>query len=570
MPSQMKMSLKAFNETVNTILSPLSAEQLSSIIKSMAKDVLPSNRNTFIAKINIKDMQPTIELETADILDEIESLQEDIQEKIATEGEEYYYEDYDEDDSLAMYAEFVHPMSTLFDKTDALFDYGHFEAARGAYEKLFAIFDLEDDYGRGIRTEDVENTNVNEAADRYLRAVYLTDPHTDRHNTLLNAMEECRYIYSNSNRSSLKNIIEISTEALPEFEGFLENWIQLLEAEDTLQSNFLLREAVYLKNGITGLENLAHRIGQNQPRVFYELLRRSNHEKIFDKTITMAQQALNALAYDLPIKAAFADEMLEAAKKLGRKDIITQAQWLSFQHKPTLEKLLILFESEQGTAQKNLLQQASVVIESALNSKRESSSRVMSWENDHIEDKANPTKALLLHSYLLGSELTKAFELVKDLDSMRWNYSDNPQAFFIAFIFLSSTNKTLAKFPKNLAGFWDYATYDTLEHSWGPINLSNASIKKKLELAYQRGLSTEKNHHDRDLFDWCLEKIKDRIHGIVSNTARSSYGHAALLTMACTEMLKELERSADSGKFYLSIKQNYPRHSAFQKELRSA
>lgn len=63
-------------------------------------------------------------------------------------------------------------MTGLFDRAQAAYDYGHLALAREAYEKLFELFSLEDDYGRGVSASDLAGVDIEEARARYLRAVY--------------------------------------------------------------------------------------------------------------------------------------------------------------------------------------------------------------------------------------------------------------------------------------------------------------------------------------------------------------------------------------------------------------
>jgi len=128
----------------------------------------------------------------------------------------------------------------------------------------------------------------------------------------------------------------------------------------------------------------------------------------------------------------------------------------------------------------------------------------------------------------------------------------------------------VAKLPQHLAKFWDYAINTTLDYTsyYSHSDTSKTDTQKRLEGAYQ-ALTTGKKGHHQDSFAWCLKKSSDRINAIVSNTYRHSYHKAALLTVTCTEMLKELKKSAEANKFYRSIQQRYPRHSAFQAELKT-
>jgi hypothetical protein len=66
---------------------------------------------------------------------------------------------------------------------------------------------------------------------------------------------------------------------------------------------------------------------------------------------------------------------------------------------------------------------------------------------------------------------------------------------------------------------------------------------------------------------WCIMAAENRISAIVSNQHRRAYDRAALLTVACTDALKFI-KPIEAVKFFEGIKNKFPRHSAFQAELR--
>ncbi|MCL5783106.1 MAG: hypothetical protein M1476_04260 [Candidatus Thermoplasmatota archaeon] len=69
---------------------------------------------------------------------------------------------------------------------------------------------------------------------------------------------------------------------------------------------------------------------------------------------------------------------------------------------------------------------------------------------------------------------------------------------------------------------------------------------------------------------WCVEETGKRTDAIVGGKHRNSYNKAAVVLVACAEMLsKHGERSA--GKELVEgYRSKYNRHSAFQGELRNA
>jgi hypothetical protein len=174
------MPIKAFLREVEKRLSQYSADELRSILTPMAAAVSPHERRDFLMRL-----KPTAQgrdllartLQTDQLLLDIDELLRDLQEcvKSADEPEEYdYYDQYGEEDGENPYEDFFEPIGTLFDRIGGVFDSGKMELARSAYERLLTVFDLQDEYGRGLSVHDVPDVDIGKVHARYLRAVYET------------------------------------------------------------------------------------------------------------------------------------------------------------------------------------------------------------------------------------------------------------------------------------------------------------------------------------------------------------------------------------------------------------
>jgi hypothetical protein len=69
---------------------------------------------------------------------------------------------------------------------------------------------------------------------------------------------------------------------------------------------------------------------------------------------------------------------------------------------------------------------------------------------------------------------------------------------------------------------------------------------------------------------WCLDVSRRRAEAIVSNKYRKSYDKAANVTVACAEMLRLRGEPGEADRFVDDIRTRFPRHRAFQAELKAA
>lgn len=194
-----KIPVKAFWEAMEQRLAACSADELRAILRAMAQETPTTERAAFLAKL--KPIEETIliaqrTVQQEDLLADIDDLIQELKTAMrnADDWEERYNEwgEYDDEDSLGPYEEFVEPLANLFDRVEAAFDYGNLALARTAYQKLFEALNLEDDYGRGVHASDLTGVDLGEERARYLRAVYETEPPENRPQTLFEQMRQMR------------------------------------------------------------------------------------------------------------------------------------------------------------------------------------------------------------------------------------------------------------------------------------------------------------------------------------------------------------------------------------------
>jgi len=579
MPKVEKMSLKSFWEAVEQRLAACSADELRAILRAMAQGTPPSERKAFLARL--KPMAETAAavqhaLLQEELLADIADLTHDL--KTEMERAEYWEERYawdeyyDEEDSLGPYEEFVEPLIDLFDRTDAVFDYGNLALARAAYQKLFAVLELEDDYGRGISAEDLYSVDIGEACARYLRAVYETEPPAHRPQVLFEQMRQVQSWFARA-RPMLEDTIEISPKPLPDQDQFLADWIAFLRGQSGGDADGWLREAIRLSQGTRGLEELARAEGKKRPRAYLDWLAALEQEGKYREAFAVAQEALQILPDRLPIRAAIADHLCTAATKLNQTDTLRAGRWEAFVAKPTLARLLDLWEVvPAGEERTRLMQRAAQYVKdylAHLSSRQEAGTW---WGEDDLERPAWISKSVLAHAYLLAEEWDAARQLAAREKVLGWSSSDNPQGLVISFFLVLLSDKRSDTLPLNLTQLWQWGLQNSIGFGyWGGTGEEDSTLKR-LESAYADRLSTTSLSHGQQeqVLSWCLDVAQQRVNAIVGNQHRRSYPKAAVLIAACAEVLRLRGKGKEAGMLLDDVRNRFPRHRAFQAELKAA
>lgn len=568
-----KIPLKTFWDAVEQRLTTYSAEELRNILRAMAQDTPPSERQAFLDRL--KPREEAIEvveqaIDQEDLLADIDDAVQELSSEMEEPHEEYEWGEYNDEDSLGPYESFVEPLTELFDRTEAVFDSDNPALARQAYERLFAALQLEDGYGRGVSSYDLRGVDIDEARARYLRAVYETESSQRRPEVLFEHFGRFRS-WDFRSVPMLEDLLEISTRPLPDQDRFLEDWIAFLKQQDDANADRWLREAIRIARGVQGLEELALTEGAKRPRTYLDWFTVLEQEGHYHKVLNAAQAALQTLPAGLPIRAAIADHLCKAAAELDETNAFRAGCWEAFLAKPTVRRLVELWEALPEMAERmDWMRRAALHVEGYL---QRPPARPTAWAlgDDDLESPALVDKSTLAHTYLLSGEWEKAYQLAADEKALGWSGSGNPQGLVVAFLLMVLSGKTPGSSPANLDRIWGNAL--GFSSMFGDLVQSKeATLTDRLNGAYAellRNASLPQEQQEQNLA-WCLEVARQRIDGIVGGQHRRSYGKAAVLVGACIEVLRLRGNDQAAQTLLDEIRSRFPRHRAFQAELSAA
>ncbi len=581
MPRTDKLSLKTFWDAVEGQLAALSTDELRSILRALAVETRPLERRAFLDKLKpAKQVAARARKAAADdeLLSDIDDLVEEFREKMGSAEEPWederhgYWDDdyYNDEDSVGPYEEFVEPLAGLFDRAEAAFDYGNLPLARDAYRKLFEeALHLEDDYGRGVSASDLSGVDIGEACARYLRAVYETKQPARRPASLLEQMRQMPGWIAQY--PTFDDILQISPKPLPDQDRFLADWIALLRKQSGNDADAWLREAVRLLQGAAGLEELARAEGKNRPRAYLDWFTALEEDGKHRETLTAAQEALQKLPAKLPIRAAIADHLCAAAAKLKDDEALRAGRWEAFAAKPTLPRLLDLWDAAPAGERPALMQQAADRVKDYLAHPPRDSQMTNDWREDSLESPAWIDNSILAHIHLLAGDWDAAHQLAVHQKPLGWSSRDNPQGLAVAAFLALLSGKPPATLPANLAQLWQGRLQASVGFGYEGSS-GEGGLLKRLEKTYaeQFPRASLSKTQEKDFLAWCLEAANQRVDAIVGGQHRGSYDKAAVLIAACAETLRQRGHDKEADAVLDDVRNRFPRHRAFLAELDTA
>ena len=573
-----KLALKGFWETVEQRLAACSADALRAILRAMAHETLPSERQAFLDQLQpeaasaarVQGVAGQEELLT-DIADRTEELQAE-REGAETWEERYGWDGDDEEDSLGPYADFVEPLTALFDRTEAAFDYGDVTVARAAYHKLFDVLALEDDYGRGVRAEHLPDVDVGEARARYLRAVYDTEALTHRPQALFEQMTLTRS-WLTQPRPMLDDVIQIYPKPLPDSEQFFPDWMAFLRTQPGSDADAWLRESIRLSQGTQGLAALARTEGMQHPRAYVDWCAALEREAKHQEVLATAQEALRTLPEQIPIRAAVADFLCAAATLLHDMEALQAGRWEAFMAQPTLARLLDVWEAAPpGLERTRQMHQAAHHVQDVL-AHPPRQQALEAWEDD-LERPAWPDTSVLAHAYLLAADWEAAHQLAADAQVLGWSSRSHAQGLVVSCFLVRLSGRLPGALPPNLVQLWQWGLQNSAGFgAWHRGDAGETGLLARLQRAYAECLSMTsflRADAQAETLAWCLDIAQRRINAIVSNQHRGSYDRAAVLLAACAETLQLRGNDREAHALLDEVRQQFPRHRAFQTEVKAA
>ncbi|HEX5752472.1 MAG TPA: hypothetical protein VFZ09_40075 [Archangium sp.] len=570
-PPAEKLSLTDFREAVDARLADCSPEQLRALLRLLASRVRPSERLAFLHSLRADPNAPA-SLHPHSLLEDISGLAQSLPDK-AKEWEDLW----PENDSLGPYAEFLEPLTSLFQRALEASERGQHSLAREAYRALFSLLEYTDGQGRGPRPQHLSHVDFPEARARYLRAVYFSTPPAQRAPVLLEQLRSLRQLLPHSPRPLVQEWLDLSSEPLPDFDVFLRDWSALLRPQEGPDADAWLREALRLSQGTRGLRELAFSEPSRHPRAFVDLLSALEREGPPLAVLTTAREALAVLPSSLPLRATVAGFLASAAGRLGQPGTVRSARWEAFVSQPTLSRLLDLRDTLPSESERPpLLLQAARHLEAVLQQPRAPSGSMAALPDaeDSLEVPAHVDRRLLAHAWLLAHDWEAAHALAARENALGWTFGDNPQGLVVPAFLVLLSGQSLSRLPRNVDALWRQALESgTRAGAWySGGSRHDEALRERLARAYAEALpalSLEPAERER-LREWCLELARERASAIVSRQHRRSYAKAAWLLAAAAEVLWLHGEQARGNLLLAGFREGFRRHRAFQAELDAA
>lgn len=427
---------------------------------------------------------------------------------------------------------------------------GDHPTARGVFEALLLPISVTDiDLGERELVDEVLMVDAHTCVAQYVASVYTTTPVNQRADAVLRAMDQVRGVSSLLN--PIKEMEDVSAGTLPDLGAFLPLWATRLgrfrPAKDEWETDHerWLREAVFRVDGVAGLERIARKT------------KRPHACLAWCEALADAGRWPEALrAYDaaaaLVAKAHWRGQLLDgsalAAQQLGRSDVPRRLE-AAWRGAPSLPRLLRWIASDGHTL-------------AALRAKAKKAL---------TRCPKTAGRQLGLLRVLVG-DLPAAADVLSKAPGLGWSSEDHPGHLVFPLLAVLLAKGTARKVSDTLLAELESTGRDVLAaFSDEDVNAKPALATPSIvALIHEARPSIKMADADRDVAITTMRVAAEkRVEGILGNSRRRHYGHAALLVASCLAFAPT-SREAALSKWVADLRQQYSRRSAFREELTRA
>ncbi len=549
-----KMASKPYLEAVKDYCEGLSKEELAETILQFAQEIPVSGRKDFIDKLESFMPKPVSKKKKKEhrslekkLLDKIEALKEEIEERTSAIEDGTYLDDHDwdydyyEEDPDYITGEQAEELEDIFLEVEQFFLDSQLETAGPLYG---ALFDLFDEIGELESCFSSSSIDIREARARHCRCVYETSEPENRARAFFEAMG----VYAGMNRSCLdlskekfplaRDVIDSRPGDMDGWESFLPAWEKLLASCDTDRAAMLQMEAVNWLNGTEGVARLAKQWKADQPRGYLFWIQCVAENKDWKEVINVCQETLDVLPKN-SFREQASQYLEQAGKELGEDKYMLQGKRERFLSSPGEDNLLDLLE-EAGT--RNV---------------RTGELEAILAQGKKIGHPSGIGNDLYIKILLMAGRLSEAFEERKNEKSVGWSFGKAGILFGSILVVLTENSEEAVTIRSVLKRYVGRSYYSRDE----PDRACAETIKG---LAEVRPSKSEK----RQYLAWADEIGCARIDHIVSNQHRKEYARAAEVLGALAECYILLENREEAISLFSSFySDKFRRHSAFRREV---
>lgn len=364
----------------------------------------------------------------------------------------------------------------------------------------------------------------------------------------------------------IEDMFHVGRENLTETERFWKDWIALLKTKSGSAEGRLLREAILYQEGTEGLVKMADENCDIHPSLYLAAMKEYEKKHDYAQIEKIGERALEKIDTRLIIRSETALKAAYASSCLMNTENVMRFCWEAFRSDTNDRNFLRLFGTKE-MAERYGIRGKEILCDRAKEDIRDYAGSVELQENIIRGDMYN-----ILNFY------TGDFEKVKQASknpkgSLGW--SSRFIRYGIRLILLYLYEKPLpSKAAAGIAADVDFQDHTDFEQKmYFEKEIEEESRQYKVSEFWNyfqrwKGYFKMEQEEKESYLVWAEKIVYSRADAIVNGQHRRQYAEVAELLAMAAEVKESMGMQGEKRRIFVEYKNKFPRHSAFQKEMK--
>lgn len=377
--------------------------------------------------------------------------------------------------------------------------------------------------------------------------------------------------YNTFEKLHIEDMFNAGRETLKDAEKFWEDWINLLKTKNGDLEARLLKEALMYCDGIESLVKMADENVAIHPSLYLAVITEYNTMHMYAEIEEIAEKALKNIDENLLIRGKIALNAALASDYLQHKENVMHFCWECFRSNSTVENCLRLFGTEEMARRYGMQAQEIVVNRKNFHQEycRNDTEHRLNSIGDYEYDTLN---------FFIGN-----FEAVKNASknpkgSLGWSSSYIRIGIRLILLYLYENpipSKAAIDITDGIVSHIGFTNPKELKDMLlFEKDIIQESSERKVSVFWSYFQRWKKHFpmeqvEKKEYLLWAEKIAYSRTDAIVSGQHRNYYNSVAVLLAMVAEIKEGMGIVGAKKEIFAEYKSKFPRHSSFQKEMKS-
>ncbi|MDE6053865.1 MAG: hypothetical protein K2G55_08905, partial [Lachnospiraceae bacterium] len=364
----------------------------------------------------------------------------------------------------------------------------------------------------------------------------------------------------------IEDMFHAGRENLTDTEQFWSDWIELLKSKSGDVEARLLQEAVLYHDGLDGLVKMADENCGVHPSLYLTVMKEFDKKHDYEQIEKVGERAVEKIDRKLKIRSEVALKAAQASGYLAHSENVMSFCWECFRSDSTVRNFLRLFGTKEMAEQYGI--RAKEILNAGIRGRAENYIRNV----ELCQNLVNDYRYYELCFYAGDFEADKKASS-NPQGSLGWSscFIGRGIRLFLLYLYENFLPSKAAAVIAGNVGFSDQEEQNSALHFESAIIEECRGNKTSVFWNYFKRWKLYfpmEETERKEYLTWAEKIVSGRADAIVGGQHRNHYGDSAALLAMVAEIKEQMGIQGAKREIFAQYKTKFPRHSAFQGEMK--